>query len=178
MPKKAPPMNLNTLKVEKTPSLEWSKYRRKNVGKKFKLNFSEFVYNLFYLNSTQLPRSRKMTDGEIARQILTEFGHIEKHKEKFSNPDRLTIHLLRNDYNYGRLLRKKGPPKVKCFCFDDDGDAINPRYAFPKKLTKDEIDEQQKEHEAKYYNPWLKGDNKYLLARKRAKQQEQQTMDG
>lgn len=178
MPRKPPPLNVSTLQVEKTPSLLMDKYRRKQVGKKFRLNFSEFVYQLFYLNSTQLPRSKKMTDGEIARQILVEFGHVQKYREKFENPNRLTIHLLRNDYNYGRLLRKKGPPKVKCFSFDDDGDPINPRYAFPRKLTKEEINDEQRKHETKYYIPWTKGDNKYLLARKCSKQQEQQTVDG
>ena len=173
MPKKPPQLTVSSLKIEKTPSLIYTKYRRKNVGKKFKLNYCEFVYQLFSMNSTQLPRSRKMTDGEIARQILVEFGHIEKFRERFQNPDRLTIHLLRNDYNYGRLLRKKGPPKVKCFCFDEEGDPVNPRYAYPRKLTKEEMDEQQKEHEEKYYKPWVEGKDKYLLARKRTKQQEQ-----
>jgi hypothetical protein len=173
MPRKTPQMSVATIKVEKTPSIVADKYRRKEVGKKFKLNFSEFVYQLFFLNSTQLPRSKKMTDGEIARQILIEFSHIKKRQEQFTNPDRLTIHLLRNDYNYGRLLRKKGPPKVKCFCFDEDGDPINPRYAYPVKLAKEEINDQQKEHETKYYIPWTKGDNAYLRARKRPQQQEQ-----
>lgn len=134
-------------------------------GRKFRMVFSRFVQNLFRLNCT-FPPSKKMTDGEIARQIYEEYMHHTKLKARFasSNP-RISIEIskLRSHYNRGRLIPSEGPPKPEetSFAYNERGEAVNPRYNTPRPLTIEEIRDlknQTKELRAKFLeeNPELK----------------------
>lgn len=105
--------------------------------------FTRFVENLFVINCTN-PPSKKMTDGEIARQIRLEYKHVDKFVERFSedNPFLSTaVAKLRSEYNRGKLVPTAGPPRKEftSFAYDEQGRAVNPRYAIPKPLTPEQM---------------------------------------
>jgi hypothetical protein len=134
-------ISAKSLKIRKTP-MPRNVIKKSRVGKKFGKPFTHFLASLFKINET-LSRSNKMTDGEIARQIKEEFDHIPEIKNKFSNRNPDLTYMMskyRSEYNRGRLVPSKAPPEDKyvSFCYNDDGDAVNPRFITPKILTEEE----------------------------------------
>lgn len=141
MPKKKRQLSSEDLKIKKTPMPD-RKISKSNKGAKFRMVFTRFVENLFVLNCT-LPPSKKMTDGEIARQIRIEYRRVEKIYQRFDPDNPLlstVVAKLRSEYNRGKLVPSIGPPNrdLYSFAYNEQGVAVNPRYAVPKPLTPEE----------------------------------------
>lgn len=117
-------------------------------GKTHNMNYTRFVQQLFELNCT-FPPSKKMTDGEIARQLYVEYKHYETFEQRFSkkNPDlALVIAKLRSEYNRGVLIPRLGPPdsKLTSFSYDIQGRPINPKFIQLTPMSPDEIEAAKK----------------------------------
>lgn len=131
----------NKLKIRKTPMIRRS-LKRVKVGKNFKLGFTNFISKLFQINEVN-PRSKKMTDAEIARQIRAEYSHDPKILARF-DPNRddlsLIVSTYRSEFNRGRLVQSSPPPKPEMvsFQYDENGDAVNPRFMIPRPYSEEE----------------------------------------
>ena len=142
MAKKKTDRFLDKLSLRKTPEIDKKRTSAKK-GKKFRLPLSRFMHQLFDLNCT-LPPSKKMTDGEIVRQIQLEYSHVDSYMRRFSmdNPDVTTeIATYRSNYNTGKLIPSLGPPDPEktSFAYNIKGLPVNQRYDTPKPLNSDEI---------------------------------------
>ena len=129
-------LNLKKIRPKKTPPLK-RQTADKKVGRRHKLNYCSFVFELFRINALAAKKD-KMTDGEIRRQILEEFGHLKEYKERFEDEGKsiTVISRLRSDYNRGRLVVAEPPPKASevSFSYDSDGDAVNVKFTNPRKM--------------------------------------------
>ena len=144
MAKKKKPMRIDSLEIKSTPMLRKKGGPSSNLsGKRFGLGLTKFLKNLFVINELA-PRSKKMTDAEIARQVRAEFAGYPAVVEKFStdNPDLAQqMSRYRSEYNRGRLVMSEAPPKRSeiSFQYDMAGNAINPKYKEPKPLSTEEM---------------------------------------
>lgn len=141
------------LKIQKTPPY-YARRKNNRTGKNFNMGLRNYIAKLLEINET-LPRSRKMTDSEILRQIRMEFSHLEHWKHKLSELSPSWVTKLRSEYNRGRLTCK-GVPKTRSFAYDLDGDAINPRTTNLQKFSFEQKGYLQLEHERRYYQPHMK----------------------
>ena len=140
--KKRRQLSAKDIKVKKT-AMPRRLVSHSREGRKHRMVFSRFVQNLFRLNCT-LPPSKKMTDGEIARQVYLEYSHHEVLAKRFSDKNpRLSIVISksRSEYNRGKLIPSEGPPKPEetSFAYNERGEAVNSRFNIPKPWTPDEI---------------------------------------
>jgi len=133
-----PNLTAAKLKIKNTPMFE-RKIRKIKRGKKWKMGFSQFLASLFRINEVN-PRSKKMTDAEIARQVREEYSELKDISKRFAsdNPElsRL-ISKYRSEYNRGRLITSSPPPEPKfvSFAYNNNGNAVNARYVPPMELT-------------------------------------------
>jgi hypothetical protein len=132
MSRKKKALTLDNLKIQKTETQRTKRGRKAYyVGKTFGLGLTKFVAKLFALNE-QASRMRKMTDGEICRQICNEYREYKQVVDCYrkDNPKALTkIAWYRSQYNRGVLERATPPPKrlEVSFQYDMNGNKINPR---------------------------------------------------
>ena len=147
-------ISMKTLGIKKTPMITTTERVRgasTTRGRRFKKGITRFLASLFRINET-LPMSKKMTDGEIARQVRVEYRGIDDElvkKFSTSNPDlKKMIYKYRSEYNSGRLVVADGKPKRSdiSFCYNEDGLAVNPRYLNLPVMT----EEQKEEYRDKY----------------------------
>lgn len=113
-----------SIKVEKTEDKPKSQYY-KRTGKVYGLGVIQFQSHLFEINE-QLPTLKKMTDAEIQRQILVEFGHYPDTKRYYSKTRRAIVEA-RQRYNRGRMVPSvdKGPPDHLSFRYNSRGEKIH-----------------------------------------------------
>lgn len=150
-------LDASTIKVQQTPMLI-RKDTHKKIGKQYQMSLTGFIAKLFRINE-QLPRDKKMSDAEIARQIRVEYSHDDKTKERFSeaNPHlSKVIAKLRSEYNRGKLTPSIEPPTLKyvSFSYDLDGDPVNTRFAIPKKLSTKEVKARRERYIEQWRKPW------------------------
>jgi hypothetical protein len=133
----------DALRIQKTPLTATIRRRMKlRVGKKFKRGICDFLTSLFEINET-LPKSKKMTDMEIARQVCKEYAahpHIADRYTPEAMDDFNMVTKQRSEYNYGRLSGPPPEPRFVSFPYNEDGLAVNLRHTIPRPLT-----EKQKE---------------------------------
>ena len=149
------------IKVKKTPMPKRTISNSK-IGRVHRMVLSRFLQNLFILNCT-FPPSKKMTDGEIARQVRQEYKHLENGKiaERFSEDNielSTVISKYRSEYNRGKLIPSVGPPMPEktSFAYNEKGEPVNTRFNIPKPLTPDEVQEQREKTKARR-DKFLKG---------------------
>lgn len=126
---------VSDLRIEKTPDPRRTR-KPITVGKKFKMGIYDFVAHLFKLNETSLPKSRKMTDSEIIRQIKKEYPGLSGYETTKK------IRKCRSEFNCGKFPPSAGPPprELISFCYNEDGEAVNTRYNPPRPLSKSDMD--------------------------------------
>lgn len=74
----------------------------KSKGARFKMGLTAFVRSLFELNES-LPSHQKMTNAEIERQILEEYGHVNRTATSFATGG-MTVNKYRYKHNAGVLI--------------------------------------------------------------------------
>jgi hypothetical protein len=139
-------MTLDSLKPKKQPMLRRAAAKHTN-GKRYGLGVTRFIANLFRLNE-KAPKHKKMTDAEIARQIRIEYPQNETIQKTYAEdrPDLSSqIAFQRSQYNRGRLVVSDGPPRRSevSFCYNENGDAVNTRYANPRILTESDKEDRR-----------------------------------
>ena len=114
------------------------------IGKKHKMPYLEYCRFVLETNAT-LPASKKMTDPMLCKLIATEYSKHDSIADKFklTNPDApRNMIYLRLDYNNGKLVTRKGPPKTAelvSFQYDEKGFILDPRYADPTHMSVETI---------------------------------------
>lgn len=98
-------------------------------GRRSKLGVMEFWYALFELNELR-PKDKKLTNAEIARQMVAEFPDRENIQRLLDDPT--LVNSFRFRYNTGDLLSyRPGRPKHISFRYNEDGERINSRTGQP-----------------------------------------------
>lgn len=112
--------------------------------------FFEFLEALFILNE-KLPKTQKMTDTEISRQLVEEFPNSTTAQRMAAREVNSTVNKYRTYYNRGRFHKVTGepltPPAVQSHRYTEDGEVANPQTGKPLSLYPHRLNngEQQKE---------------------------------
>lgn len=114
-----------TLKIRKTPDSK--RVRRKSHGKHSGLGVFEFFVLLFEANE-RLPRNQKLTDAEIARQVIREYPDRSIAAKLQSGE--LVVGKYRCYYNSGRL-NNGVKPLIKSARYGETGEQVNDRTGEP-----------------------------------------------
>lgn len=113
------------LTIEQTPDPARRSFQ-KTSGKKTGLGIMTFWATLFECNE-RLPRTRKMTNAEIERQVRVEFSHEETLMENLES-GRQTVNYYRNLYNKGKLTKPRlVAPSHISFRYNTDGKIVDTR---------------------------------------------------
>lgn len=92
-------------------------------GRRSKLSVMEFWYVLFEQNELR-PRDKKMTNAEIARQMVAEFPDRETVQKLIDKP--CEVNTFRYLYNTRALLSyRKDRPKAISFRYNEAGDKVD-----------------------------------------------------
>tara|TARA_Y100000401_G_scaffold30623_1_gene22394 strand:+ start:31290 stop:31775 length:486 start_codon:yes stop_codon:yes gene_type:complete len=133
---KVDPSNLEKIldiqKTEDPPRKAW----HRTHGKKTGLGIMAFWKTLFEGNEI-LPKSKKMTNAEIERQVRLEFPH-EKTLLENLDTGRQSVNYYRHLYNKGRMTKGDTPEYIS-FRYDGDGKVVNTRTG-NRLLSEEEID--------------------------------------
>ena len=74
-----------------------------------------------------LPKSKKMTNAELERQVRAEFPHEKTLLENLDS-GRQSVNYYRHLYNKGRMSKPKGtPPEYISFRYNSDGESVDTR---------------------------------------------------
>tara|TARA_R100001163_G_C5068474_1_gene208860 strand:+ start:5768 stop:6253 length:486 start_codon:yes stop_codon:yes gene_type:complete len=133
---KVDPSNLEKiLDIQKTKDPPRKAWHRTH-GKKTGLGIMAFWKTLFEGNEI-LPKSKKMTNAEIERQVRLEFPH-EKTLLENLDTGRQSVNYYRHLYNKGRMTKGDAPEHIS-FRYDGDGKIVNTRTG-NRLLSEEEID--------------------------------------
>jgi hypothetical protein len=116
------------LKIRQTPDAKPCETRTPRTrGKTTNMGICQFWAALFELNEG-LPRTRKMTDEEMKRQVLEEFPERESLKRlgAVGEKGELTVNSHRILYNGGRYTQGRVPEK-KSVRYGLDGQPVDAR---------------------------------------------------
>lgn len=152
MPKKKPfAFDPDSLGVQRTAMKRQRRGPAQPMGKRSNLPFNEFLYRLFIANE-KFPKSKKMTDQEIERQVKLEFPHFKQVNEKVKKHG---IPFFRNEFNRGKLNTKAAPPWFISTPYDDNGNKINPS-RFTSIMSKADVKKHEDKYRKNYREPWMK----------------------
>jgi|TARA_R110000824_G_scaffold229932_3_gene417540 hypothetical protein len=113
------------LNIQKTPDPPRKAWYRTH-GKRTGLGIMAFWATLFEGNEL-LPKSKKMTNAEIERQVRSEFPHEQTLLENLDS-GRQSVNYYRHLYNKGRMSKPKGtPPQHISFRYNEEGLVIDTR---------------------------------------------------
>lgn len=108
------------------------------AGKRSGLGICLWLWNAFDLNE-RLPRTRKLTNAALERELCREFSHKPGFVESVKDPSHATsLSLYRHKFNQGKLLRYS-PPRVLSVRYNQQGIAVDSRTG-RKPLTKQDYD--------------------------------------
>ena len=126
------------IKIENTPDPPRKTFQ-KTSGKKTGLGIMTFWATIFEGNEL-LPRTKKMTNAEIERQVRLEFPHEETLMENLDS-GKQTVNYYRHLYNVGKLTKPRGtPPNHISFRYNEAGQVVDTRTG-KRVLTKEEHNE-------------------------------------
>tara|TARA_R110000824_G_C14774941_1_gene631339 strand:+ start:70 stop:561 length:492 start_codon:yes stop_codon:yes gene_type:complete len=113
------------LNIQKTPDPPRKTWYRTH-GKKTGLGIMSFWATLFEGNEL-LPKSKKMTNAEIERQVRSEFPHEETLLENLDS-GRQSVNYYRHLYNKGRMSKPKDvAPKNLSYRYNEEGFLVDTR---------------------------------------------------
>tara|TARA_R110000824_G_scaffold180908_1_gene361526 strand:+ start:811 stop:1302 length:492 start_codon:yes stop_codon:yes gene_type:complete len=132
------------LNIQKTPDPPRKTWYRTH-GKVSGLGIMAFWATLFEGNEL-LPKSKKMTNAEIERQVRAEFPHEQTLLENLDS-GRQSVNYYRHLYNKGRMSKSKGaPPQHISFRYNEEGLFVDTR-AGKRMLDEVEIEEYAKRYQ-------------------------------
>jgi len=131
------------LDIQKTPDPPRKAWYRTH-GRRTGLGIMAFWATLFEGNEL-LPKSKKMTNAELERQVRSEFPHEQTLLENLDS-GRQSVNYYRHLYNKGRMSKPKGtPPQHISFRYNEEGFVVDTR------TGKRMLDEVEVEEYAKRY---------------------------